>query len=86
MSETVIVRLGGAPGGATGVHSTVRLSLVMDMVPSCFLYEVDARTMATDIKMAVENDDDELNHDQAEVEVEMWRCPLRLWRWICRGP
>jgi hypothetical protein len=52
ISETVIFSDGGAPFGATGVHRTVRLSFVMEMVPSCFLYEAEALMFATDIRTA----------------------------------
>jgi hypothetical protein len=49
MSETLIFNEGGDPDGATGVHSTVCQSFESDMVPSCFLYRVEALSGGLDI-------------------------------------
>ena len=49
ISETLIFKDGGDPDGATGVHCTVCPSFESDMVPSCFLYRVEALSGKFDI-------------------------------------
>lgn len=49
MSETLIINDAGDPDGAIGVHSTVCQSFESDMVPSCFLYRVEALSGGLDM-------------------------------------
>lgn len=49
MSETLIFNDGGDPGGAIGVQSTVCQSFESDIVPSCFLYSVEALSGGLDM-------------------------------------
>jgi hypothetical protein len=56
MSTTGIFNKAEAPGGLTGVQSTVCLSLEIDKVPSCFLYDADALRLPKDMKEASETD------------------------------
>jgi len=53
MSETLIFNEGGDPDGATGVHSTVCQSFESDMVPSCFLYRVEALNGGLDMVASI---------------------------------